>query len=65
MTKIKTVRLELQPCKTQAEIAKRAKITTRAYQRYESGERVPNAYTAVLLAKALNTTVEVLFSTND
>lgn len=46
---------------TQTELAKKAKITERAYQRYESGERVPNAYTAQLIANALQTTVEELF----
>lgn len=46
---------------TQAEVAKQAGITTRGYQRYEAGKRVPNAVTAILIAKALNSTVEELF----
>lgn len=46
---------------TQLEIAKKANITERAYQRYESGERLPNVCTAQLIAQALNTTVEELF----
>lgn len=46
---------------TQTETAQRANISERAYQRYEAGERVPNVYTAQLIAKALNSTVESLF----
>ncbi len=46
---------------TQSEIAEKAKISILAYQRYEYGERVPNAYTAQLIAQALQTTVEELF----
>lgn len=46
---------------TQSEIAEKAKISILAYQRYEYGERVPNAYTAQLIAQALQTTVEKLF----
>lgn len=46
---------------TQVEVAKQAKITTMSYQRYESGERIPKADTAMLIAKVLNSTVEELF----
>ncbi len=46
---------------TQAQVAKKAKISTRGYQNYETGERVPNAYTAQLIAQALQTKVEKLF----
>lgn len=46
---------------TQVEVAEKANVTERAYQRYEAGERVPNATTAILIAKALNSTVEKLF----
>ena len=46
---------------TQAQVADKAKITTRVYQYYEAGERKPNVYTAQLIAKALNSTVEELF----
>lgn len=46
---------------TQVELAEKANITERAYQRYEAGERVPNAYTAQLIAQALHTSVEELF----
>lgn len=46
---------------TQAELAKIARITERQYQRYESGENVPRADTAKLIALALDSTVEELF----
>lgn len=39
---------------TQVQIAEKANITERSYQRYETGERVPNVYTAQLIADALN-----------
>ena len=50
---------------TQEAIAKQCGITTRVYQYYESGGRVPNVYAALKIADALNSTVEELFSTND
>ena len=46
---------------TQVEVAKKADITVTSYQRYESGERIPRADIAVLIARALNSTVEELF----
>ena len=46
---------------TQSEVAKKSYISTMSYQRYEAGERVPNVYTAQLIAKAVNSTVEDLF----
>ncbi len=46
---------------TQAKLAKKVNITERTYQRYESGERIPNTYIAQLIAQALQTTVEELF----
>ena len=46
---------------TQAELANKVKISILSYQRYESGERLPNVCTAQLIAKTLNTTVEELF----
>lgn len=49
----------------QTQIAARCDITTRMYQYYESGGRVPNVYAAIKIAKALNSSVEELFSTND
>lgn len=47
--------------KTQADMAKDSNISLRAYQMYESGERVPNVRTAIRIAKVLGTTVEKLF----
>ncbi len=46
---------------SQIEIAEKANIPIRSYQRYESGERIPTAYIAQLIAQALQTTVEELF----
>ncbi len=46
---------------TQSKLADKAKISVLSYQRYESGERLPNVCTAQLIAQALNTTVEELF----
>lgn len=46
---------------TQKEIAKKAGITTRVYQIYESGERIPRANVAVKIAKTVESTVEKLF----
>lgn len=46
----------------QSEVAKMAGISVLAYQRYEYGDRIPNAVTAILIAKAVNSTVEELFA---
>ena len=46
---------------TQAEVAEKANISTRQYQRYESGKRLPNVETAKLIAKALHTEIEKIF----
>lgn len=46
---------------TQVQVANKAKITARVYQYYEAGERKPSADTAILIAEALNSTVEELF----
>lgn len=46
---------------SQAAIAELADICNISYQRYESGERVPDVHTAQRIAKALNSTVEELF----
>lgn len=46
---------------TQAEVAKQAGITARSYQRVEKGVQDPKTSTAILIAKALNSTVEELF----
>ncbi len=58
-TRLKTTRQ--QKGLTQVEVAKKANITVTSYQRYETGERIPRADTAKLIAKALNSTVEELF----
>jgi len=42
------------PSLTQAEIAKKAGITTRAYQIYEAGERKPKSDVAIRIADALS-----------
>lgn len=47
---------------TQVEFAYQAKVSLRAYQYYENGKRVPDVLTAILIAKALNSTVEELFN---
>ena len=46
---------------TQKQVAERANIAESTYQRYERGQIVPLAFTAVHLAKALETTVEELY----
>ena len=46
---------------TQVQVAEQANITVRAYQYIELDGRVPNAHTAKLIARALNSTVEELF----
>lgn len=45
----------------QSEIADKAGISIMSYQRYESGKRVPDVNHAILIAKALNSSVEELF----
>ncbi len=45
----------------QTEVAKKVGISIMSYQRYESGKRVPDAIHAILIAQALNSTVEELF----
>lgn len=46
---------------TQAQVAAKAEIAERAYQNYEYDKREPSARTAIRIARALNSTVEVLF----
>lgn len=58
-TKLKTTRQ--QKGLTQVEVAKKAKISTRRYQDYEAGKYSKSINTAILIAKALNSTVEELF----
>lgn len=48
--------------KTQAQVAKEAGITDRLYQRYEYGMHEPGVGTAIRIARALDSSVEELFS---
>ena len=50
---------------TQVKIAKLVGISERAYQNYEYGERVPDVYTAQLIAQVLHEPVEKLFPIPD
>lgn len=47
--------------KTQAQVAKEAKISEVAYQLYEYNKREPGVRTAIRIARALGSTVEALF----
>ena len=58
-TKLKTTRQK--QGLTQVQVAEKANITERQYQRYENGDKMPKANTAKLIAKTLNSTVEELF----
>ncbi len=46
----------------QIEVAKKAGISIRAYKMYESGERIPRADVAILIADAVGSSVKKLFS---
>ena len=46
---------------TQGAVAKKADISLRVYKIYESGERIPRADTAILIARTLKSAVEKLF----
>ena len=46
---------------TQEQVSSKANVSIRAYKMYESGERIPRADIAILIAKALKSTVEKLF----
>lgn len=61
-TALKTAREAVQ--KTQAQVAKEARITEVTYQRYEYGVRKPIADTATLIARAVGSTVESLWGGN-
>lgn len=43
-------------CLTQAQIAKKAHVTERAYQNYEYGKREPDVRTAIQIADSLGVT---------
>lgn len=47
---------------TQNQVSDIAEITLRSYQNYEYSKRIPKVNIALDIAKALNTTVEELFS---
>lgn len=51
--------------KTQVQVAKEAGITERGYQRYEYGERVPDACTASTIATILGSTVEAIWGNSN
>lgn len=46
---------------TQVQVAEQANISETSYQRIEYGQQQPSLITALLIAKALNTTVEQIF----
>lgn len=46
---------------TQVQVAEQAGITEASYQRIEYGKQNPSVNTAILIARALNSTVEELF----
>ena len=46
---------------TQREVAERVGISVLTYQRYEKGERIPNAVTAIKLARVLGVEMKELF----
>ena len=48
--------------KTQAQVAKEAKVSEVAYQLYEYDKREPGVRTAIRIAQALHATVEDLFT---
>lgn len=47
--------------KTQAQVAKEAKIAERTYQYYETDEKEPGVRTANRIAKSVNSTSEALW----
>lgn len=50
---------------TQEKAAYKAGVTLRTYQKYETGECIPNAKRAIKMAEVLHTTVEKLFVSNE
>jgi len=46
---------------SQAQISRLLNITTRTYQRYESGERLPDVITGIKLATILNTELKEIY----
>lgn len=47
--------------KTQQQVADLANISLKSYQRIEKGDQVPSVSVAILIAKAVKSTVEKLF----
>lgn len=47
--------------KTQAQVAKEANIAERAYQNYEYDKREPGVRTANRIARAVNSTTEIIW----
>jgi DNA-binding XRE family transcriptional regulator len=46
---------------TQVQVASKAGISERSYQRYEAGERTPDVYIGQQIARALGSTVDKIF----
>lgn len=46
---------------TQVQVAKKAGVSEVSYQRIERGAQEPGVFTAIYIARALNSTVEDLF----
>lgn len=46
---------------TQAQVAQKVGISIRAYKMYESGERIPRADVAILIADTIGSNVKNLF----
>lgn len=59
-TPLKTIRI--QKGYTQTEISDKVNVSTRHYQRYESGELTPPVKTALKLAQILSTNIESIFT---
>lgn len=47
---------------SQSELARRASLTRASYTNIEKGHKNPSLFTALLIAKALNSSVDELFS---
>lgn len=61
LKRIKLIKARKKEGLTQVEVAKEANISERYYQQLEAGTSNPTVDIAKLIAKALNSTVEVLF----
>lgn len=65
MKKISTLKsYRIEKGMTQVEVANKACITERTYQKYENEGQMPTAQIAIRIAKALGTTVEKLWGVN-